>query len=84
MLYHQPEDWETAKSLAAYFITQKDGLRALSRLQTCYRVRPNDPDVLELLAQVFEFLGQPQKAATVLKSLARQYDRTGLIRNNFV
>lgn len=80
LLYHQPEDWEVAKALAAYFIGQKDGLRALSRLQTCYRHRPTDPDVLDLLAQVFEFLGQPQKAATVLKSLARQYDRTGLIR----
>lgn len=80
LLYHQPDDWETAKSLAAHFIAQKDGLRALSRLQVCYRFRPNDPDVLELLAQVFEFLGQPQKAATVLKSLARQFDRTGLIR----
>lgn len=80
LLYHQPDDWETAKAIAAHFIAQKDGLRALSRLQVCYRFRPNDPDVLELLAQVFEFLGQPQKAATVLKSLARQFDRTGLIR----
>lgn len=80
LLYHQADDWEVAKALAAYYIAQKDGLRALSRLQTCYRHRPNDPEVLDLLAQVFEFLGQPQKAATVLKSLARQYDRTGLIR----
>lgn len=80
LLYHQPDDWEVAKTLAAFFLGQKDGLRALSRLQTCYRHRPNDPEVLDLLAQVFEFLGQPQKAATVMKSLARQYDRTGLIR----
>ncbi len=81
LLYHQPDDWEVSKAVAAHYIARKDGLRALSRLQACYRARPNDPDVLELLGQVFEFLGQPQKAAAVLKALARQYDRTGLIRD---
>jgi pilus assembly protein FimV len=80
LLYFHPDDWDVAKDLAAEFIANKDGLRALSRLQACYKVRPNDPEVLDLLAQVFEFLGQPQKAATILKLLARQYDRTGLIR----
>ena len=81
LLYHQPDDWEVSKAVAAHYIALKDGLRALSRLQACYRARPNDPEVLELLGQVFEFLGQPQKAAAVLKALARQYDRTGLIRD---
>jgi tetratricopeptide (TPR) repeat protein len=81
LLYHQPDDWEVSKAVAAHYIVLKDGLRALSRLQACYRARPNDPEVLELLGQVFEFLGQPQKAAAVLKALARQYDRTGLIRD---
>jgi tetratricopeptide (TPR) repeat protein len=81
LLYHQPDDWEVSKAVAAHYIALKDGLRALSRLQACYRARPTDPDVLELLGQVFEFLGQPQKAAAVLKALARQYDRTGLIRD---
>lgn len=81
LLYHQPDDWEVSKAVAAHYIALKDGLRALSRLHACYRARPNDPEVLELLGQVFEFLGQPQKAAAVLKALARQYDRTGLIRD---
>jgi Tfp pilus assembly protein PilF len=81
LLYHQPDEWEIAKAMAAHFIEKRDGLRALSRLQVCYRSRPTDPEVLELLAQVFEFLGQPQKAATTLKALARQYDRSGLIRD---
>lgn len=81
LLYHQPDDWETAKALASHYIEQKDNLRALTRLQVCFRSRPNDPEVLDLLGRVFESLGQPQKAATVLKALARQYDRTGLIRD---
>ena len=81
LLYHQPDDYEVSKTLSAYYIAQRDGLKALARLQTCYKVKPTDPEVLDLLAQVFEFLGQPQKAVTVLKSLAREYDRTGLIRD---
>ncbi|MBP7380972.1 tetratricopeptide repeat protein [Myxococcota bacterium] len=78
LLYHQPDDWEISKFLAQQFIERKDGLKALSRLQVCFKGKPDDPEVLELLAQVFEFLGQPHKAATVLKSLARIYERSGL------
>ncbi|MBM4396969.1 MAG: tetratricopeptide repeat protein [Deltaproteobacteria bacterium] len=81
LLYHQPDDYETSKVLAAHFIAKRDGLRALTRLQVCYKAKPNDPEVLDLLAAVFEFLGQPQKAVAVLKSLAHEYDRTGLIRD---
>ncbi len=78
LLYHQPDDWEVSKNLAHYFIEKRDGLKALSRLQVCFKSKPEDPEVLELLCQVFEFLGQPHKAATVLKSLARIYERSGL------
>lgn len=78
LLYHQPDDWEISKFLAQQFIERRDGLKALSRLQVCFKGKPEDPEVLELLAQVFEFLGQPHKAATVLKSVARIYERSGL------
>ncbi len=78
LLYHQPDDWEISKFLSQQFIERRDGLKALSRLQVCFKGKPDDPEVLELLAQVFEFLGQPHKAATVLKSLARIYEHSGL------
>jgi tetratricopeptide (TPR) repeat protein len=81
LLYHQPDDFDVSRDVAAYYIARQDGLKALSRLQMCYRARPADPEVLELLARVFEFMGQPQKAVTVLKSLAASYDRTGLLRD---
>ncbi len=80
LLYHQPDDFEVSRDLAALYLAKRDALKALSRLQVCYRARPNDPEILDLLAQVFEFAGQPQKAVAVLKALARLYDRTGLIR----
>jgi len=79
LLYHQPDDFDISRDLAGIYIAQHDALKALTRLQTCYRMRPSDPEVLDLLAQVFEFTGQPQKAVAVLKSLAAVYDRTGLI-----
>lgn len=80
LLYHQPDDFEVSRDLAALYIGLHDSLKALNRIQVCYRARPNDPDVLDLLAQVFEFTGQPHKAVAVLKALARVYDRNGLIR----
>lgn len=81
LLYHQPDDYEICKALAGYYLSKRDALRALTKLQVCYKAKPNDPEVLDQLAQVFEFLGQPQKAATVLKALAHEYDRIGLIRD---
>lgn len=80
LLYHQPDDFDMNRELAAHYANRQDALRALTRLQVCYKDRPMDPEVLDLLGQVFEFSGQPQKAVAVLKSLAQVYDRTGLIR----
>lgn len=80
LLYHQPDDFDMNRELAAHYANRQDVLRALTRLQVCYKDRPMDPEVLDLLGQVFEFSGQPQKAVAVLKSLAQVYDRTGLIR----
>ena len=79
LLYFHPDDWDVAKDLAAEFIANKDGLRALSRLQACYKVRPNDPEVLDLLARSLNSWDS-RKGGYHLKLLARQYDRTGLIR----
>ena len=81
LLYHQPDDYEVSKVLAGVYIARRDALKALSRLQVCYKAKPNDPEVLDLLAQVFEFLGQPQKTVAVLKALAKEYDRTGLVQD---
>lgn len=80
LLYHQPDDYDVNKELALVYIAQHDALKALSRLQVCFKARPNDPEILDMLAQVFEFSGQPHKAVAVLKVLAKVYNRTGLIR----
>ena len=80
LLYHQPDDFDMSRELASHYSSRQDSLKALTRLQVCFKDRPGDPEVLDLLGQVFEFSGQPQKAVAVLKSLAQVYDRTGLIR----
>jgi len=80
LLYHQPDDFDMNRELATHYVELHDALKALTRLQVCYKDRPRDPEVLDLLGRVFEFSGQPQKAVTVFKSLAKVYDGTGLIR----
>lgn len=80
LLYHQPDDYEISKEIADYYIEKGDSLRALTRLSTCFKAKPNDPEVLEKLAVVFEQLGQLHKAVTVLKALADQYNKSGLIK----
>lgn len=80
LLYHKPDDFEISKDLASLYMAQGDILKALSRLQVCFRANPDDIEVLDMLAQVFEQSGQSQKAVAVLKSLARRYDETGLLK----
>jgi len=80
LLYHKPDDFETSKDLASLYLAQGDILKALLRLQVCFRANADDIEVLDMLAQVFEQSGQTQKAVAVLKSLARRYDETGLLK----
>jgi tetratricopeptide (TPR) repeat protein len=80
LLYHKPDDFEISKDLASLYMAQGDTLKALSRLQVCFRANPDDIEVLDMLSQVFEQSGQTQKAVAVLKSLAKRYDDTGLLK----
>lgn len=80
LLYHQPDEFETNKALAEAYLEQGDALKALIRLRACYKNKPQDAEVLDLIAKIFEFLKQPQKAIALLKELARLYARFGLLR----
>ncbi len=80
LLYHQPDEFETNKDLAEAYLEQGDALKALIRLRACYKSKPQDSEVLDLIARTFEFLKQPHKAVAVLKELARVYAKFGLLR----
>ena len=78
LLHHQPEDAIISRRLAELYLEQNDPQRALPRLQACFRSHPTDVEVLEMLSQAFQMLGQSHKALTVLRELARIHDRNGL------
>ena len=71
---HHRADPEQARIAAEYYVdkgTQQDGLRALSKLQTCFQADPRDLDTLHLLSRAFTLIGQQQKSIEVQKEMGR-------------
>ncbi|PIE18493.1 MAG: hypothetical protein CSA66_04600 [Proteobacteria bacterium] len=78
LLYHD-NDPRVAKTLAASYVAQEEPQRALAKLKVAFEATPQDVDVLGLVAESFNQLGQVHKAVAVLKEMARLYDDNGLI-----
>ena len=80
LLFHQPDNDEFARSLAAAYLERDTPKHALAKLQACFNRDPKNIDTLQLLARAFEQLGQTPKTISVLKEIARlhaQEDRRG-------
>jgi tetratricopeptide (TPR) repeat protein len=80
LLFHQPENDEFARQLAAAYLERDNPKHALAKLQACFNRDPKNIDTLQLLARAFEQLGQTPKTISVLKEIARlhaQEDRRG-------
>ena len=71
LLFHSPSDVAASNELARHYLSQNEGLKALSRLQTSFKENRQDREQLELLSQAFLKLQKPDKAIAVLKELAR-------------
>lgn len=80
LLYHRRDDFDICKELAQGYLKRDLPQWALPRLHTCFRARPRDTEVLEMLVEAFESLGQVHKAIAVLKDLAHIYEESGLTR----
>lgn len=80
LLHHQPDDFEVNRRLADCYLRERDAQRALPKLRACYRQQPRDMEVLEMLQETFDLLGQPHKAVTVLREMARLYEESGLLK----
>jgi len=78
LLYHQPDDNGMARKLAESYALSGQPEQALPKLKMAFRNAPRDLEVLGTCADVFEQIGQAHKAVTVLKEMARLYDRSGL------
>ncbi len=77
LLWHQPDNVAISKELATLYLRKKEPRRALQKLQVCFKSDPQDVETLELLAEAFEQLEQVDKAATILKELAKVYVAQG-------
>ena len=71
LLFHQPDNYDFARELAAMYLDKQDPKHALAKLQACFNADPKNIDTLQLLARAFEQLGQTQKTISVLKEVAR-------------
>ncbi len=79
LLYHGNDHPEVSKRLAALCVASEEPQRALPRLKKAFENKPEDLEVLGLLATAFDLLGQAHKAVVVLKEMARLYDSGGLV-----
>ena len=77
-LYHQPNDAQIAKRLAINYVQLDLAARALPKLRLAYRETPHDLELLGVIAQAFDQLGQTQKSVAVYKEMARLFERAGL------
>ncbi len=71
LLFHQPDNYELCRELAASYLQRGHTKLALAKLQVCFNAEPKNIDTLKLLAKAFEHLGQLQKTVSVLKEVAR-------------
>lgn len=78
LLYHAPGDNTTAHDLALHYVRSGRHAEALSKLILCYDAVPGDAELLELIIDTLESLGQREKAAVICKELIRTFRRTGL------
>jgi len=79
LLHHEPGDVVAARKLAVYYVAREEPQRALAKLKVAFEAAPRDREVLDLLADAFNQLGQVHKSVAVLKEMARLYDESGLI-----
>jgi len=78
LLFHDSADNTTAHDLALHYVRSGRHAEALGKLILCYESVPNDAELLELIIDALEALGQPDKAAVICRELLRTYQRTGL------
>ncbi len=78
LLHHDPQDTTTAHDLALHYVRSGRHARALPKLVLCFEVEPNDAELLELIIDTLESLGQREKAAAICRKLLQGYKSTGL------
>lgn len=81
LLELEPQASGLACQLARYHMAGGQPAEALGTLRLAFRASPNDQDVMQLLAEAFEALGQIDKALAVWVELCAQARRRGQVRS---
>ncbi len=71
-------DATLAHDLALHYVRSGRPTLALGKLLRCYESVPNDAELLELIIEALEQLGQREKAAVICRQLIRTFERNGL------
>ncbi len=77
LLFHSAHRIHVARQLAEIYLQLEQPKKALAKLHIAFRVNPQEPVTLQLLATAFEQLGQFGKSVSVLKELARVHLERG-------
>ncbi len=72
---------ELNRNLARRYLSSGDPQKALVKIQQCFNLAPKDLETLPLVAEVFESLGQINKATAVHKEMGRLYSENGQIEH---
>lgn len=78
LAHHAPQDTTTAHDLALHYVRTERHALALPKLVACYEAEQRDAELLELVVDTLEALGQSEKAAAICRQLLKTYRSTGL------
>jgi tetratricopeptide (TPR) repeat protein len=70
LLFHDPNAVDVAREAAVHYLENRQYKRALAKLQVCFSRDHRDVRTLELLAEAFDGLGQPEKSVSVYNEIA--------------
>ena len=76
--HHAPDDTTTAHDLALHYVRTERHYLALPKLVACYEAEHRDAELLELVVDTLQAIGQREKAAAICRKLLNTYRTTGL------
>ena len=76
--HHAPDDTTTAHDLALHYVRTERHYLALPKLVACYEAEHRDAELLELVVDTLQAIGQREKAAAICRKLLNTYRTSGL------
>ncbi|MBI5609637.1 MAG: tetratricopeptide repeat protein [Deltaproteobacteria bacterium] len=78
LLHHDAGNATVAHDLALHYVRSGRYALALPKLILCYELEPGDAELIDLIIDTLQNLGQREKAATICRQLLATLRKTGL------